>query len=607
MSVTATPEETVADQSSRVLVARLIRDHVRRHAGRILFAVACMAIVAAATAANAWIMEPVLDEVFFNQNRRMLWLVPLAIVVFAILKGFASFGQAYLMNVVGQRIIADVQLGLFAHLMRADLAQLHTLTTGRLISSFLNDVNLLREAVTKAITGIAKDSLMLAFLAGVMVYQEWRLALVTFVVFPLAILPVRNIGRRTRKASKSMQVRTGLLSAILTESLRGARHVKAYGMEAYETARAEGAIESRLAAIFKIVRARAAATPLMESLGGLAIALAILYWGFRVMEGGTTPGTFASFVTALIMAYQPLKSLANLNAALQEGLAAAQRVFALLDIEPAVRDAASARPLVVTKGTIEFDDVTFAYAGGAPALDRVSLKIPAGKTVALVGPSGAGKSTALNLIPRFYDATSGRMRVDGLDIREATLASLRGAIGLVSQETGLFDDTVRANIAYGRAGAGDAEVEAAARAAAAHGFIAQLPNGYETVVGEDGVKLSGGQRQRIAIARAMLKNAPILLLDEATSALDLEAERKVQAALAELMRGRTTLVVAHRLSTIADADVIYVIDGGRIAESGRHGELMARGGLYARLYALEGDEADSDGADGEEPAVRARA
>ena len=601
MSVTAIPEEPAADLPSRVLVARLVRDHVRRHAGRIAFAVGCMGIVAAATAANAWMMEPVLDEVFFNQDPRMLWLVPLGIVVIAILKGFATYGQAYLMNVVGQRIIAEVQLGLFAHLMRADLAQLHTLTTGRLISSFLNDVNLLREAVAKAITGIAKDSLMLAFLAAVMVYQEWRLALVTFVVFPLAILPVRNIGRRMRKASKSMQVRTGTLSALLTEALRGARHVKAYGMEAYETRRADAAIESRLAAIFKAVRARAAATPLMEAVGGLAIALAILYWGFRVTEGETTPGTFASFVTALIMAYQPLKSLANLNAALQEGLAAAQRVFALLDSQPAVRDAAASGPLTVGEGAIEFDDVTFAYADDAPALHHVSFRVPAGTTVALVGPSGAGKSTALNLIPRFYDASAGRVCIDGTDVRDVTLASLRQAIGLVSQETGLFNDTVRANIAYGRAGAAEGEIEAAARAAAAHGFIVRFAEGYDTVVGEDGVKLSGGQRQRIAIARAMLKNAPILLLDEATSALDLEAERKVQSALTELMRGRTTLVVAHRLSTIVDADVIYVIDGGRIAERGRHAELVARGGLYARLYALEGAESD-----GEEPAARAR-
>ena len=601
MSVAINPEETVADQSSRVLVARLVRDHVRRHLGRILFTVGCMGIVAAGTAANAWMMEPVLDEVFFNQDPRMLWLVPLAVVVIAVLKGFATYGQAYLMNVVGQRIIGEVQLGLFAHLMRADLAQLHALTTGRLISSFLNDVNLLREAVSKAITGIAKDSLMLLFLAGVMVYQDWRLALVTLVVFPLAILPVRNIGKRMRKASKSMQVRTGRLSALVTESLRGARHVKAYGMEAYETARADAAIESRLAAIFKIVRARAAATPLMESLGGVAIALAILYWGFRVVEGETTPGTFASFVTALIMAYQPLKSLANLNAALQEGLAAAQRIFALLDAEPEVRDAPGAGRLSLTEGAIEFDEVSFAYGDGAPALDRVSLRVPAGKTVALVGPSGAGKSTVLNLIPRFYDAGAGRVSIDGHDVREVTLASLRGAIGLVSQETGLFNDTVRANIAYGRSGASDAEIEAAARAAAAHGFIARLPDGYDTEVGEDGVKLSGGQRQRVAIARAMLKNAPILLLDEATSALDLEAERKVQSALTELMRGRTTLVVAHRLSTVVEADIIYVIDGGCIVETGRHAELMARGGLYARLYGLEAIETES-----EEPA-RARA
>jgi subfamily B ATP-binding cassette protein MsbA len=313
----------------------------------------------------------------------------------------------------------------------------------------------------------------------------------------------------------------------------------------------------------------------------------ILYGGYQVIEGTRTAGTFFSFITALLLAYQPMKTLANLTANLQEGLAAAQRVFAVLDIEPEIRDAPGALPLAIAGGEIRFEAVRFTYPNGGPALNGVDLLVPAGNTVALVGASGAGKSTVLNLIPRFYDTGSGRVSIDGTDVRRVTLASLRGAIALVSQEVSLFDDTVRGNIAYGRFGASEAEITAAARAAAADEFIRALPQGYDTLVGEQGIKLSGGQRQRVAIARAMLKNAPILLLDEATSALDTESERQVQAALKRLMRGRTTLVIAHRLSTVLDADLIYVIDAGRVVEFGTHAELIARGGAYQRLYALQ--------------------
>ena len=589
-------EGAIADpppMSSRALVARLYRGHIRRHLAKLNFAAFCMILVAAATAANAWLMEPVLDEVFLNRNETMLLMVPLAVLAIALIKGVAGYLQGYIMAAVGQRIIADVQIDLFGHLMRADLAYFQQTTSGRLVSSFLNDANLLRDAVSKALTGIAKDSLMLAFLVALMFHQDWRLAAVTFVIFPIAILPVRNLGRRARKASTETQERTGRFSAILTETLQAARHVKAYGMEGYESARAQDAIEARLRAIYKVVKTRAAASPIMETLGGIAVAAVIFYGGSRVIAGETTPGTFFSFMTALVMAYQPMKSLANLNTALQEGLAAAQRLFVMLDNEPEIKERSDAPPLQVTGGEIRFEDVTFVYTDGKPALQNINLTVPSGRRVALVGSSGAGKSTLLNLIPRFYDPTSGRVLIDGQDIRETSLASLRANIGLVSQEATLFDDSVRANIAYGKPNATDDEIEGAARSAAADTFIRAIDGGYDGVVGESGTRLSGGQRQRIAIARAMLKDAPILLLDEATSALDSESERQVQDALAALMEGRTTLIVAHRLSTVIDADIIHVIDQGRIVESGSHVELIARAGVYARLYQTQATPSDA--------------
>ncbi len=584
--MTSAPEQPeAAGAATHVLLGRLARQYVHSHLWRLAVAGLCMIVVAATTAANAWLLEPVLDEVFLNRNERLLYVLPAVVLVLALAKGFATYGQAVLMSTVGQRIIATVQIDLFAHLMRADLAYFHRITTGRLISSFLNDVNLLNDAVSKALTGIVKDSLTLAFLIGLLFYQDWRLALITCVVLPAAILPVRNLGKRMRRASAETQVRTGRFSAILTETFHGARHIKAYGMEAREAGRATRAIEDRLAAIFKVVRTRALATPVVETLGAVAVALVILYGGARVIAGATTPGTFFSFMAALIMAYQPLRSLANLNAALQEGLAAAQRIFALLDVEPEIRERVGAEPLRLSGGSVTFDDVWFAYEPGKPALNGVTLCVSAGRSVALVGPSGAGKSTFVNLIARFYDADRGTVAIDGTDVRAATLSSVRGAIALVSQEATLFDDTVRANISYGRVGASEDEIVTAARDAAADEFITRLPQGYDTLVGENGVTLSGGQRQRIAIARAMLKNAPILLLDEATSALDFQSERQVQAALNRLMKGRTTLIIAHRLSTVADADEIHVIEDGRVVESGRHGELLARRGAYAHLYA----------------------
>jgi subfamily B ATP-binding cassette protein MsbA len=569
------------------LVRRLVRDHVRPHARSVVVAVGCMAVVAAATAGNAWLMKPVIDDVFIRAEQDMLYLIAIAVFMLAVIKGTAGYIEDVRMEYVGQRVVADLQNRMYARLIRADLAFFHDHPTGALISRFTNDASLVRHSSVKTLTGMVKDSLTLVFLVALMFVQDWLLALIAFVFFPAAVLPVARIGRRMRKVSANTQAQMGELTTILDETFQGARVVKAYGMEDYEIGRTRKIIDRILGLAWKAARVRSAVRPLMESLGGVAVAGVILYGGWQVIAGGTTAGTFFSFITAMLLAYQPMKNLAALNTNMQEGLAAVQRLFAVIDGEPAIKDRPDARALGRVAGAIRFEGVRFGYAPDMPALDGVDLDVPAGRTVALVGPSGAGKSTILNLIPRFYDVQAGRVTVDGVDVRDATLASLRANIALVSQEITLFDDTVRANIAYGRPDATAAEIDEAARNAGAHDFIAALPQGYDTHVGGRGLKLSGGERQRLAIARAMLKDAPILLLDEATSSLDTETERQVQAALARLKRGRTTLVIAHRLSTVADADLIFVIDGGRVVEIGAHRELLARDGTYARLYALQ--------------------
>jgi subfamily B ATP-binding cassette protein MsbA len=572
---------------SAALVHRLVRDFVGRHTGKIVVAFICMGLAAGSTASRAWLMQPVLDQVFVDRDASILLLISGAALALAAVKGIADYGVNVLMTRVGLRLVTDVQTALYARLMRADISYFHANPSGTLISRFTNDVGLLRNAAINVLAGIGKDAVTVVFLVGLMFYQDWLLALVAFFAFPLAIRPIVGIGKRMRRVSANTQAEMGQMTTLLSQTFQGARHVKAYGMETYEVGRAEALFERLYALVDRANRIRSIASPMIEALGGAAIAVVILYGGHQVIAGARTPGAFFSFITALLLAYQPVKSLANLNASLQEGLAAAQRVFEVLDLEPTIRDAPDARPLQLSGGEVRLDNVRFAYHPGAPALDGVSVTVPAGGTVALVGPSGAGKSTVLNLILRFFDAGEGSVAIDGQDVRGLTLASLRGSIALVAQEVALFDDTVRANIAYGRFGATRGDIEAAAEAAAAHRFILELPDGYDTLVGEHGVRLSGGQRQRLAIARAMLKDAPILLLDEATSALDNESERHVQAALKALMQGRTTVVIAHRLSTIINADLICVMDRGRIVESGKHAQLLAHAGLYRRLYETE--------------------
>jgi subfamily B ATP-binding cassette protein MsbA len=579
--------ELLHDSTTYALVKRLLRESVRPYLKWIGFALVAMVFVAGATAASAWLMKPVINDVFVAKNKEFLLPISIAVLVTFAIKGIANYVQSVIMHFVGQRIITDTQHRLYGHLTRMDLGFFHQTPTGNLISRFTVDINMMRAAVSNALTGIGKDFLTLIFLVGVMFIQDWYLAVIAFVVFPVAILPIVKLGQRIRKVTVSTQEEIGQFTTLLEQTIQGARVVKAYRMEEYEKGRFRKIAERVFQLVFKSARIRSMASPIMETLGGVAVALVIFYGGFRVIEESMNPGAFFSFITALLLAYEPMKRLANLNASLQEGLASAQRLFGLLDTKPNIIDKPDAATLKIKGGKIVLNQVNFSYIPKHPVINGVSLSVPAGKLVALVGPSGAGKSTILNLIPRFYEVDSGIIKIDDIDVQDATLDSLRRNIALVSQEIILFDDTIRANIAYGRPDASEKEITQAAKNAAAHDFIEAMSDGYDTYVGERGTKVSGGQRQRLAIARAMLKNAPILLLDEATSSLDAESEREVQAALMELMKGRTTLVIAHRLSTVIEADLIHVIDNGKLVESGNHPELLSKNGTYARLYALQ--------------------
>jgi subfamily B ATP-binding cassette protein MsbA len=581
--------------SAWTLARRLAHDYLRHHLGKISCAVLLMIVVGLATGTQAKLIEPALDKVFAQGDTTLLWVLPLVFLAVSIVKGFASYGQAILMQKTGLRLCVMMQTQMFDRLIGADLQFIHGDATGKLLSRFGNDVNFTRDATVKTFTGIGRDFFTLIVLTGVMIHTHWKMALIALVIFPISIFPIMYIGRRVRRLSQRTQVSLGDFTSFLDEVFKGFRQVKAYGMEDYERKRARDVFDGVYALHYREGSTRSRSYPVMESLGGVVIALILGWGGYQIIHGDTTVGQFMTFFVAMGAAYNPLRSLANLNASLQHGLAAAERIFTMLDYKPAVADAPGAQPLQVRDGRVTLRDVHFSYDEKHLALRGVSIEAPPGKTVALVGPSGAGKSTVLNLILRFFDVQQGAVEIDGQDARGVTLASLRNAMALVSQEVTLFNDTVRANILYGRAGADDEAVIEAAKAAAAHDFIMQLPMGYDTAVGERGLRLSGGQRQRIAIARAMLRNAPILLLDEATSALDSEAERQVQTALARLMKGRTTVVIAHRLSTVANADIIYVLEDGRVADSGTHHQLLARDGVYARLCRMQFEDSMSLG------------
>ena len=568
------------------LLKRLWVFYIRPYRYNILLALFVMGLSAASTAGLAKMMESVIDDVFKSENIHMLKVVGISVFSLFLIKGAASYAESILMNFVGQRIIANIQKDLFSHLVHADLSYFHAQSTGVLISRCTNDVNLMKGAVSNTITSFGKDLLTVVFLMILMFYQDPFLASISFFVFPLAVLPIVKIGKRMRKVSVSTQKETGFFLSLLKEIFQGARLVKAYGMESYEIGRASKTIEDLFHLSVKSNRIKSIGSPIMETLGGVAIVIVISYGGYQVISGHSTAGAFFSFISALLMAYEPMKRLVNLNANLQEGLAATHRIFSVLDHKSKITDSTAAQKANthIQNGEIVFDRVSFSYDTGKEVLNSVSLSIGKGQHVALVGQSGAGKSTLMNLILRFYDTTKGAILVDGVPIQSISLRSLREGMALVSQDVVLFDDTVKANILYGQKDASMEAVIAAAKKAAAHDFIQGLPSGYDTMIGEAGVRLSGGQRQRLSIARAILKDAPILLLDEATSSLDTESEHQVQKALEQLMQGRTTVIIAHRLSTVREADKIFVMEKGKIVESGTHDQLLKKkDSVYAGL------------------------
>ena len=567
------------------VIRRLLRDYVSGEWGLLILAIVCMLVASITISVLPQVVNWETKYIFQRHDAR--WLVPLAVGGFVgmTLRAVSMFLGRMWIDSVGEKCAALAQRDMFARLINRDLADLNAVHSGQFVSGFVYDATLMRDAITQGVAAIFLESVSLVLLLAYAVISDWQLGLLLLIALPSVAWAMERLGGSMRRAATRGMQETGDLTIALTEAMDGRRVIKAYGLEQHSVERVDARLKARLKTLLKTVRLRAAAAPVSDIFLGAVVSLVLFVAGWQNLHGQITLNTFIAFTVALLLALQPIRNLSQLWPTASAGIAAADRIFAAIDARPRIVSRPGAGRLVPKGGAVSFRGVTFAYHdGGGPILSCVDLDIPAGKKIALVGPSGAGKTTVFNLLLRFYEPSAGAIAIDGQDIQSVTLESLRAAISVVSQESILFDESVAENIALGKPGASLAEIKAAARNAAAHDFIAAMPDGYDTRVGEGGLKLSGGQRQRIAIARAMLRDAPILLLDEATSALDSESERQVQEALSRLMKGRTTIVIAHRLSTVVDADRIYVLDKGQVVQAGAHAELLAADGLYASLY-----------------------
>ena len=559
---------------------------VKENKLRLFLAMVCMLVIAISTSATAFLVKPVLDDIFVNKDTRMLIIIPIAVILIYFLRGLGSYGQEYLMNYVGEGIIRNLRNDLYNRIQDLPLAFFHKEKTGVLMSRITNDVNIIKAMVSTAVTGSLKDSFTIVGLTLVIFYRDWKMALFAFVVLPVAFFPLVEFGRKVRRVSTGCQESMADLSSFLHETFAGNKIVKAFGMESYEKKRFFEKTLNLFKIEMKAVVARSLSSPVMEFLAGIGIAFIIWYGGSKVISGTSTAGTFFSFMAAVLMLYDPVKKLSGLNNAVQQGLAAADRVFDIIEMETDIKEQKNSVRITRGPHRVFFENVFFKYED-VMVLKDINLDVKAGEILALVGMSGGGKTSLVNLIPRFYDVTHGAIRIDGVNICDASIFSLRDQMAIVTQEPILFNDSIRNNIAYGKMNATEQEIVEAAKAAYAYDFIQRFPDKFDTNIGELGGRLSGGEKQRICIARALLKDAPILILDEATSSLDAEAEMLVQKALENLMKGRTTFVVAHRLSTIDYADRIAVIVNGRIVEEGKREELIARKGEFFKLYQMQ--------------------
>ena len=570
--------------SNVYLVKRIIREYIIVHWRTFVISLGLMVLIAGTTSFHAWLIKPALDSVFVKKNTNALIYIPLFVLGVTVIKGFATYYQLLTMNILTMRITSEMRLRLYSHFIKSDIAKLHSKSSGDMVASIINEISSVVGLITTAMNGFVKQLFTLVALIVVMFNQSLELSLVAFIGFPLAAYPIYRIGKRLRNLSSKNQEIASKFNTQMSDTLQYSKLVKAYHCEDFEVRRMGLIIESAFQMAKKISRISLISSPFVESLAGVGVAAVIWYGGHQVITGQTTPGAFFSFFAAMMMAYKPLKSVSNMNTGVQMGLAASSRLYKLLDEKSQIIDKPNAINLENIKGDIEFSQVDFSYIEGKNALSSVSFKIPAGQRIALVGHSGGGKSTIMNMILRFYDPQNGEVKLDGHDIRNLSVKSLRSSMSVVNQEVMLFDDTVMENIRYGKEDATEEQIIRAAKLAEADEFICELPEKYHSQVGQNGIRLSGGQRQRIAIARAILYDAPILLLDEATSALDPISEKLIKDALAKLMKNRTSVVIAHRLSTVIHCDKIIVISNGRVVEEGKHQELLDKNGLYANLY-----------------------